>query len=212
MSPDFEKQSYWHERFKSETLFEWLESSEFFWTLIEPVLSKLPRKEHPPRILQLGSGTSDLHTYFRRNGYLDVTNVDYEPLAIERGRQMEEACFGDVRMKYMVADVTQLDNDLRENHKFDAVVDKSTVDAVSCGGNTPFLRMASGVRKYLVEGGIWVSLSYSSSRFNVEGLPFDVEILHKIPTPKLSEFDPVIYHYCYLLRPRRLGTSRVTMV
>ncbi|KAI0139462.1 S-adenosyl-L-methionine-dependent methyltransferase [Hypoxylon sp. NC0597] len=203
MPYDFEKQSYWHERYKTETSFEWLQSSEFFWTLIEPLLSKLPRKEGSPRILQLGSGTSDLHNYFRWNGYLDVTNVDYEPLAIERGREVEKSVFGDVLMKYVVADVTQLEKDLPEHQKFDVVVDKSTVDAVSCGGTTPLLNMASGVRERLAEGGFWVSLSYSSSRFNVEGLPpFDVEVIHQIPTAKLRELDPEVYNYCYLLRPK----------
>ncbi|OTA94649.1 hypothetical protein M434DRAFT_394574 [Hypoxylon sp. CO27-5] len=203
MPYDFEKRSYWHERFKTEASFEWLVSSEFFRGLIEPVLSRLPREGDSLRIFQLGSGTSDLHNYFRWNSYLDVTNVDYEPLAIERGREAEKNLFGDVLMKYVVADATQLDKDLPENQKFDVVVDKGTADAVSCGGTDPLLKMASGVRERLAEGGFWVCLSYSSSRFDVEGLPpFDVEVIHQIPTVKLREFDPEMYNYCYLLRPK----------
>ncbi|KAI0834746.1 S-adenosyl-L-methionine-dependent methyltransferase [Hypoxylon sp. FL0890] len=201
MTPDFEKQSYWHERFKTEKLFEWLQTSDYFWSLIEPELSKLPRKENPPSVLQLGSGTSDLHTYFRRNGCLNVTNVDYEPLAIESGRQMEEMVFGDIKMKYVIADITELEKDLPQNLKFDVVVDKGTADAVACGGTPPLLKMASGVRKHLGDGGIWISLSYSLDRFDIEGLPFHIEVIHKILTPKVNELEPDVYHYCYLLRP-----------
>ncbi|OTB18760.1 hypothetical protein K445DRAFT_19366 [Daldinia sp. EC12] len=202
MPADFEKQSYWHERFLSETSFEWLVSSESFMSIIEPYLSKYSlTHEDSPRILNLGSGTSDLQNSLRSRGYLNITNVDYEPLAIERGRQLEQTAFGDVRTKYVVADATQLTCDLSQDQKFDIVVDKSTVDAISCGGTTAFLRMASSVRQCLADGGIWISLSYSSSRFAIEQLPFGVEVIAKIPTPKFRENDPEIYYYCYLLRP-----------
>ncbi|KAI1464515.1 uncharacterized protein F4812DRAFT_462574 [Daldinia caldariorum] len=203
MPADFEKQSYWHERFSSETCFEWLASSESFMSIIEPYLSRHSLTcQGSPRILHLGSGTSDLHNCFRLRGYLDVTNADYEPLAIERGRQLEQEAFGDVRMKYMVADATQLSCNLSHDQKFDIVVDKSTTDAVSCGGTTALSGMASSVRQCLADNGIWISLSYSSARFDIEQLPFDVEVIARIPTLKLKENDPVIYNYCYLLRPK----------
>ncbi|KAI1801011.1 hypothetical protein F4811DRAFT_536060 [Daldinia bambusicola] len=203
MPADFEKQSYWHERFSSETSFEWLASSESFMSMIEPYLSRHSLiHQGSPRILNLGSGTSNLHNCFRSRGYLDVTNVDYEPLAIERGRQLEQLAFGDVRMKYIVADATQLACNLSKDQKFDIVVDKSTADAVSCGGTTALLGIASGVRQCLADNGIWISLSYSSARFDIGQLSFDVEVVAKIPTSKLKENDPEIYNYCYLLQPK----------
>ena len=150
------------------------------------------------RILQLGFGTSDLQNHLRSRGYLNVTNVDYEPLAIERGLQNEKRVFGDVRMTYEVADATQLY--LRK--RFDLVVDKSTADAISCGGEEAVSRMARGVRRSLTVDGSWVSLSYSSSRFQIADLPFDVQVLTQIPTPKLESTDPDVFHWCYLLRPK----------
>lgn len=108
MPPDFEKQSYWHERFASETCFEWLVPSSTFMPLIAPYLSASASQ----RILNLGSGTSDLHTHFRARGYHDVTNVDNEPRALERGREIEERVFGNARTHYAVADVTRLGADL----------------------------------------------------------------------------------------------------
>ncbi|KAJ0272482.1 hypothetical protein COL940_010442 [Colletotrichum noveboracense] len=195
MPADFDKQSYWGERFASEVTFEWLTQSATFMSIVDPYLAKL---EDAAPILQLGFGTSDLQNHFRQRGFQNVTNVDFEPRAIDRGRMLEKQVFGDVKMRYLVADVTQL----QLPDKYDLVVDKSTVDAVSCGGIEPFLRMAEGVRRHLTDEGFWISLSYSFCRFDVEGLPFDVEVIAKIPTPKLKPHDPDVFHYCSLLRPK----------
>ncbi|KAK1997144.1 hypothetical protein LX36DRAFT_657918 [Colletotrichum falcatum] len=195
MPADYDKQSYWGERFASETSFEWLTPSATLMSIVDPHLAGL---DDSARILQLGFGTSDLQNHIRRRGFAGVTNVDFEPLAIERGRVLEKRAFGDVRMGYLVADVTRL----QLADKFDLVIDKSTVDAVSCGGTEALLRMAEGVRRHLADGGFWISLSYSSCRFDLEDLPFDVEVIAKVPTPKLKPNDPDVYHWCYLLRPR----------
>ncbi|KAI1824143.1 S-adenosyl-L-methionine-dependent methyltransferase [Xylaria intraflava] len=192
---DFEKQSYWHDRFAKEVSFEWLTSSATFISFLEPYL--VPSRTQ--RILHLGSGTSDLHTRLRAKGYTDVTNVDFEPLALDRGRQLEADAFGDVRTKYVVADVTRLP---WTSHAFDLVVDKSTVDALACAGDTALLDMARSVHDCVAADGAWISLSFSATRFQLDGLPFTVRVLGKIPTPKKRPMDPDIYYWCYLLRPR----------
>ncbi|KAI0536150.1 S-adenosyl-L-methionine-dependent methyltransferase [Xylaria digitata] len=198
MAADFEKQSYWHKRFASETAFEWLTSSATFMRFLEPYLSA----SKDQRILHLGSGTSNLHVCLREKGYANVTNVDYEPLALDRGREIEERSCGDVVMKYAVADVTRLRADLPAPSVFDLVLDKSTVDAVSCGGDAAVLAMAQGVRECLAPSGVWISLSYSAARFDLEDLPFDVCVIGNIPTPKAKVTDPDVYYRCYLLRSR----------
>ncbi|GKT64956.1 protein kinase domain containing protein [Colletotrichum tofieldiae] len=195
MPADFDKQSYWGERFASETNFEWLTPSATFMSIVDPYLANL---DDSARIMQLGFGTSDLQNHIRQRGFANITNVDFEPQAIDRGRVLEKQVFGDVKMRYLVADVTQL----HVPEKFDLIIDKSTVDAVSCGGAEAFLRMAEGVRRHLIDDGLWISLSYSFCRFDVENLPFDVEVIAKIPTPKLKPNDPDVYHWCYLLRPK----------
>ncbi|KAM5386886.1 hypothetical protein ACJZ2D_000179 [Fusarium nematophilum] len=197
MPADFDKQSYWHGRFASEKAFEWLLPSADFMTLIEPVLERLD--PDTARILHVGFGTSDLQNHFRTRGFRNILNVDYEPLAVERGRDLETQAFGHVRMRYAVHDATQLDL----NEQFDLVVDKSTVDAISCAGETPLRRMAAGIRGCLADRAVWISLSYSAFRFELDNLPFQVEVLAKVPTPKLSPNDPDIYYWCYLLRPKR---------
>jgi hypothetical protein len=198
MPADFEKQSYWQKRFASETSFEWLAPSAAFIGVVAPYLQRLSSSS---RILHLGSGTSDLHNHLRQKGFSHVTNIDYEPLAIERGQQSERDRFGDIRMKYLVTDATQLDLD----DKYQVAIDKSTADAVSCGGAHSIALMAEGIRRCLGDDGFWLSLSYSPFRFEhdtVQSL-FDVEIIGKLPTPKAKPTDPDIFHYCYLLRPKR---------
>ncbi|KAG8158304.1 hypothetical protein KVR01_012065 [Diaporthe batatas] len=223
MPADFDKQEYWHDRFAKETRFEWLATSDEFMRILEadtdfskllqrsPALSTSPSSP-PPRILHVGFGTSDLQNHLRAAGLESVLNVDYEPLAVERGRSHEEGRFGDVRMGYAVADATRLDVDLGrvaqaaggeqpedQTPRFDLVIDKSTVDAVSCGGEEVVLRMCRAVRRCLAPGGFWVSLSYSASRFDIEGLPFRCEVIARIPTMKFRETDPDVYHHCYKL-------------
>ncbi|KAL7937398.1 S-adenosyl-L-methionine-dependent methyltransferase [Trichoderma chlorosporum] len=208
MPTDFDKQTYWHHRFSTETSFEWLLNSTDFISILKPLLTNF--EPSSTRILHLGSGTSDLQNHFRQLGFLDVTNVDYEPLAAERGRQLEQQAFGDVKMKYAVADATKsllLPSEVNTQrthteNKFDLVVDKSTADAISCGGDEQVRRMISCIRECLADDGVWVSMSYSASRFDIGELPFNAEVLAKIPTPKNQVTDPDIFHWCYLLRPK----------
>lgn len=197
MPVDFEKQEYWHKRFSTETNFEWLSTSEEFLKILKND-EHFARLDESSRILQVGFGTSDLHNYLRKHGFLNVLNVDYEPLAIDRGKQLEETEFLDVRMQYAVADATQLE--LPE--KFDFVIDKSTVDCISCGGEEALLKMCHAIRRHLSNGGFWISMSYSQWRFDIDGLPFHYQEIAKIPTKKLKETDPDIFHHCYKLTPR----------
>lgn len=198
MPVDYEKQSYWRDRFATERAFEWLMPSEEFINIIDPHLSQL---DTSARILNLGSGTSDLQNHLRKRGFLNVINADYEPLAAERGRELEQLAFGDVQMEYAVADATCLPHGL-PSKKFDLVIDKSTVDAVSCAGTEPFRRMAQGVRKCSHGDAAWISLSYSQSRFDIPELPFDVDVVAKVPAPKIKETDPDIFYWCYQLLPK----------
>lgn len=199
--PDFDKQSYWHTRFESETAFEWLIPSSTFMPLLESFLKKLPGSD--ANILHLGFGTSDLQVQLRTRGFANISNVDYEPLATERGRRLEEAAFGDVRMQYITADATRLDSvpDI-SCRKYHLVVDKSTADAISCAGDDAVLAMAQGIHRSLADSGVWISVSYSAFRYDIPQLPFDVEVITQLPTAKTKATDPDIYHYCYLLRPK----------
>lgn len=195
-STDFDKQSYWHTRFTTETSFEWLISSETFMSVLEPQI--LSQYSPTTSLLHIGCGTSDLHIHLRRSGFTNVLNIDFEPLATEHANRLEQEVFGDVKMRYAVADATLLTDVLRE--KFDLVVDKSTIDAVACGGEDATRRMVKEVEKCLSPGGMWVSLSYSASRFELDGLPFECEVLAKFPIEKQRATDPDLFYWSYSLR------------
>jgi EEF1A lysine methyltransferase 4 len=198
MAPlDFDSKEYWHNRFTTETSNDWLVPPSVLLPILAPYLSTLPSKSSP--ILHLGSGTSSLANELREKGFENVLNVDYEPLAVERGRAIERDRFGDVRMRYLERDATRFET----REKFALVVDKSTADAVSCGGEEALLRMARCVERCLGEGGVWISVSYSGSRFELEGLGLDCEVVGRFLTPRERETDPDIYHYCYKLK--RMG-------
>ncbi|KAJ3495337.1 hypothetical protein NLG97_g3467 [Lecanicillium saksenae] len=214
MVADFEEQTYWYERFSSETTFEWLLSSSDFLSLIDPLLANLSRSSE---ILHIGSGTSDLHNHLRKRGFLNVTNVDYEPLAAHRGQELEQRAFGDVKLRYAVADATRLPESLMSaassddesdsgggapRYDFQLALDKSTCDAVSCGGDDALRKMCESVYQCIKPDGVWISLSFSAHRFDLSDLPFDVQVLSKVPTPKTRPTDPDIYYWCYCLRPR----------
>ena len=70
-----------------------------------------------------------------------MINVDYEPLALKRGQELERSAFGEVTMKYAVADATRL----QLGEKYDLVIDKGAADAVACGAEDAVLRIAQGV-------------------------------------------------------------------
>ncbi|KAL1837604.1 hypothetical protein VTJ49DRAFT_3622 [Mycothermus thermophilus] len=228
MPPDFDSKDYWHERFATETSFEWLVPSAAVLEIAAPYLDALPEGPEPPRILHLGSGTSDLHNHLRARGLERVTNIDYEPRALERGRDLERARFGDVKTRYAVADLTRSSRSLEEDlaaadaeeagggvdlaGRYDVALDKGTADAIACGGDDAVRAMAENVWRCLSPrgddgggGGFWISLSYSSTRFDDVRDLFDVEVIHKIPTAKAKPTDPDVFHYCYLLRPKRSG-------
>ena len=156
MPPAFETQSYWHTRFTTESHFEWLLPS----TALLPILTSLPSGLSTP-ILHLGFGTSSLQLHLRAAGFTDITNVDYEPLAVERGKEAEMKEFGDVKMGYQVVDVTEMEM----GREYGLVVDKGAADAVACGGEEGVRKMVERVGESLGEGGVWVCVSYSGGRF-----------------------------------------------
>jgi hypothetical protein len=195
MPPAFDRQDYWQTRFTEESSFEWLLASDAFLDILKPHLRALP-PDAP--ILQLGSGTSNMHLQLRAMGFTDITNIDYAPLALEKGKAAERAEFGDVRSTYAVADALKL----HLGRKYAIAIDKSTADSIACGGEDALLLLSRGVKRHLSDGGKWISLSYSMSRFDDPGIPLDISLLCKVPVKKVKETEPDVFLHCYLLQKR----------
>ena len=86
-------------------------------------------------------------------------------------------------MSYVVVDATELDP---HELKCALVIDKGTADAIACNGDEAVMSLAKAVQSCLTEDGMWISLSYSSLRFDLEQMPLDVEVASKIPTFDLA--------------------------
>ncbi|CCG84225.1 protein of unknown function [Taphrina deformans PYCC 5710] len=189
---DFDTAAYWRQRFENESSFEWLISSEQFMPFLQGFLKT------GSTVLNLGSGSSDLHVHLRRQGFV-TTSVDFVESAIQHGKALEETVFGNVTTDYLVADATQLPSFER---KFDLVVDKSTADAISCGPHLSHLMRS--VHASICPEGSWICCSYSADRFAeipTEMALFEVSVLGKVPLSKSNPFDPDIWTWIYLLKP-----------
>ena len=161
MPPNYESESFWNTRFKSESHFEWLGNGQE--TIIPGVhhyLEEHRSRRLPPRTLHIGAGTSTLsenilrayhEVYSDHEGFGSVVmNTDFAEEAVARGRQTDEAVKGEVRWGRVdllswndckgLVESFQPKEDEGEKRLFEIVVDKSTSDAISCGEDVSFCK------------------------------------------------------------------------
>ncbi|KAJ3066777.1 hypothetical protein HDU98_009965 [Podochytrium sp. JEL0797] len=198
---DFSSKSFWDSRFEDETNFEWLTGAD---TLAQHVASLLATQQHFNRdtttLLHIGSGTSTLSNSLRSllvPNYLSspalITNLDYSPLAVQKGKEIERDQFESIQMRWCVADLLNwesLQESLRAIHptaefiKYSMIVEKSCADAISCGHNVisssplqipesnarncvaPTVALAFHLARVTNAGARWIALSYSKYRFD----------------------------------------------
>ncbi|KAK6908391.1 hypothetical protein I203_102392 [Kwoniella mangroviensis CBS 8507] len=156
------------------------------------------RPEKTLNVLHFGSGTSSLGSSLQR--YFDSAKSTYKTKA--RGKckdkvQVYDSDYvptpqsshsSDVDIPFILLDVLSLQS-LKSNtpeDQWDLIIDKSTCDAISCGGALPRLtvdqeeeeengsipnpieRLLYNLSKVTKIGGRWISISYSSNRFDDE--------------------------------------------
>ncbi|GBE77678.1 hypothetical protein BKA93DRAFT_753948 [Sparassis latifolia] len=159
--PDYELQSYWENRFRTESHFEWL--GDGVATIIPHLRASLraQRVSSPPRLLHIGAGSSwlsdcILETYRDEFGQsVDasmIVNLDFSEEVVRRG--MDSQAGGGGGMRWIRADALQwqdlaavlvrpdsdkggLDHPGLEAviGSFGLVVDKSTSDSIACAEN-----------------------------------------------------------------------------
>ncbi|OHT09715.1 putative methyltransferase [Tritrichomonas foetus] len=164
---DFSTQEYWDEKYaEKETLFEWLRSYDDFRSYVNEHIPK----DH--KILIPGCGNSSLSPDMYKDGYLNLTNNDFSPVVIE---QMLKRCADMQSMKW---DVMDIKNMTYPDNTFDTVLDKGTLDAITCGEDYEN-QMNIACREYirvLKPGGIAYILSFGQ------------------PEDRLCYFDPEFEH------------------
>ena len=109
---------YWDERFAIEDKFEWCKSySDFKHLMIQHV-------KKDDRILVLGCGTSRLSEEMYHDGYMNIINIDYSHIVIEKMKRKHQHLN---KMQYLVMDITNMTFD---KNSFDVIIEKGTLDAL----------------------------------------------------------------------------------
>jgi len=126
MPPEYHLQSFWDERFGTESHFEWLGDGQD--TLLPPLRSYMRAQldsdpgRPPPPVLHIGAGTSSLSDRVReayRDAFGDdvdegvIVNVDFSETAVQKGVETEMARRregGGHGMRWVRADVLRWDD------------------------------------------------------------------------------------------------------
>ena len=121
-SIDFSTQEYWDKKYaEKDTQFEWLRP----YSEIKEYVNEHIKKND--KILIPGCGNSSLGPDMYNDGYKNLVNNDFSPVVIEQmSKRYSE-------MKTLVWDVMDITKMAYPNESFDTVLDKGTIDALTCG-------------------------------------------------------------------------------
>ncbi|SAL96635.1 hypothetical protein [Absidia glauca] len=120
----YKTKEYWEERYQKEdadTTFDWFKTYEELQPLLNEHISSKDAS-----ILILGCGNSTLGEDMYKDGYRNITNIDYSKTVIDN---MKERCGDTPGMTWLEMDIRDLKFD---NASYDIVIDKGTMDALMC--------------------------------------------------------------------------------
>ena len=108
--------------------------------------------------MNLGCGNSILPEDMYDDGYKSIWNMDISPVCIEQMVERNQAKRAD--LKWDVMDAMDLKY---ENEMFDLILDKSTLDAISCGDGAQMdvALMLKECQRVLKTNGFYVAISFS---------------------------------------------------
>ena len=168
MDCSYGSKAYWDARYEKESerellTDEWLLSYRDIEPILSAALGRIGGKHS--RVLDVGCGNSKLLADMRLAGHTgELVCIDISGIAAA-----EKACFGhNVRVLEVDARTCFEDGTFGEN-SFDAVIDKSTVDAMLCdedNGMDNVRRYAQQVNSILCGGGCFFVISHNSPTEN----------------------------------------------
>jgi len=177
---------YWDKRYEedgSSSSYDWLGDYDKFRPHIEAIAQRLGRDRSSISVLDLGCGNARLSEEMYDDGYTNITAVDISEVAISmmRERNAEKR----PGIKWVVGDAFALDF---ADSSFDIIIDKSTMDALSCEvgkTNQNMVRLTGEVSRVLQTGGAYLVFSATNmgeASLHLPHLMFDVK--HEdIPMP-----------------------------
>ena len=123
----FGETKYWDKRYEEENkdeVFDWLESYASLNSYLSPYLTNKDMK-----ILIIGCGNAKFSEDLYDDGFENIVNNDISSVVI--AKMKERNAIKRPKMEWLVMDVTDM-SDLSSN-SFDLIIDKSTIDCLSCG-------------------------------------------------------------------------------
>lgn len=160
-SPKFGRQEYWNTVYKKESNFSWYAK----WEDLKPFVTEfIPSCQSS--ILLPGVGNDMVLIDMYKDGYTNLTAMDYAPEAIERCQDMfqTEDDGNEPKIEFRVADARDLQG--WDSCYFGGILEKGTLDAIYLSGGknktlaTENLQFAfSELTRCLKPGGIWMSVA-----------------------------------------------------
>ena len=169
---NYGKKVYWDKFYQSsEQPFEWLKG----WAELKGIIGTLIKKTD--RILNIGCGNACLTEDMYDNGYHNIVNMDISPIVIE---QMKVKNAHRTNMIYEVGDIMAMKY---KTHEFDVIIDKSTLDAITCSSNPQIniARTLFEIQRVLKTCGFCIIISFGAPdirmpHFERSHLCFDTDI------------------------------------
>jgi ubiquinone/menaquinone biosynthesis C-methylase UbiE len=148
------------------------------------------------------------------DGYKTIVNIDISEVVI---KQMAERNEGRPEMEWVTVDALRTDF---EDESFDAIVDKSTLDAILCGDFSFYnaAKMMSEMQRILRTDGFFLSISYGKPEtrvyhFSRKHLDFDIScfVLNSKYYASSDLSNHVSEHYGYICQKGKNAQSKTAM-
>jgi SAM-dependent methyltransferase len=163
----FGRQDYWNQLYEKQSNFSWYAG----WEDLKPFVDEFLDKSND-RVLIPGVGNDATLVDMYDDGYVHLTAMDYAPEGIERCREMlgssrtrEHDCSESGGVELVVADARDLKG-VFDDHSFDAVMEKGTLDAIFLSGGHDKSKSEESLNLAISElgrcvnpGGIWISVA-----------------------------------------------------
>ena len=160
---DFSRLEYWDNRFGNEESFEWLQTWDAFgetlMKLLDDHFPNIDRKDI--NVLVVGCGTNDLGPHLFNAGWKKLTNLDFSGVLIDKMKstysspEYEGMCWTQGNCLHLKK---------YKDGSFDAIIDKATLDAISCDGDEATRKATTEFHRILRGTGGYFLISYSKYR------------------------------------------------
>lgn len=150
---EFGESEYWETKYQEKNeLYEWYQP----WSSIKGDILPLLNQHHVSEILNLGCGNSPMAIDMISDNFQRIVNIDISKSVIQ---QMKERYKTESRVEWYLMDCCQLD--IADN-SFDCVIEKGTIDALSCkkDNGKSVLELLKESYRVMRPGGIFLSFSF----------------------------------------------------